>query len=235
MAALAQRDKTGLGQQVQSALFENNVFLVAQSMMQYAVTGVPVQPMPERKSSAWGIYDVFTVRDGAQIFLAAVSDTQWEIFCRAFGYADLFADERLRTNNLRVKARDWMLPLLRERLAMMPVNEIVEIFEREALPFAPITRPEELFDDPHLNATGGLSPMTIPADGSAAGHEIQTKAALLPIALDGQRLALRTPPPRLGEHTAALMRSVGYDDSTIAALAKAGVVRCLDGTLRDDD
>ena len=234
MAALAQRERTGRGQQVQSALFENNVFLVAQSMMQYAVTGTPVQPMPERKNSAWGVYDVFTVRDGDQIFLAAVSDTQWEIFCRAFGYADLFADARLRTNNLRVQARDWLLPILRERLGVMPVGEIVAIFEREALPFAPITRPEELFDDPHLNATGGLAPTTIPADGSAAGRDIDTKTALLPIALGGERLGLRSQPPRLGQDTVEIMRGVGYDDAAIAALQAAGVVKCLAGTLGDE-
>ena len=234
MAALAQREKTGRGQAVQSALFENNVFLVAQSMMQFAVTGVPPQPMPERKSSAWGIYDVFTVRDGEQIFLAAVSDTQWEIFCRAFAFSDLFADERLTTNNQRVRAREWLLPLLRERLAERPVKDIMEIFEREALPFAPITRPEDLFDDPHLNATGGLSPLTIPADGSAAGREIHTKTALLPVALGGERLGMRLQPPRLGEHTQAVLRGIGYDEAAIAALVDAGVVKCEQGAAGDE-
>src|SRR5215218_4261031 len=97
IAALAQREKTGRGQEVQSALFENNVFLVAQHMMQFAVTGKPAAPMPGR-ISAWAVYDVFTVQDGEQVFLAAVSDTQWRIFCEALGFADLQADERLRTN-----------------------------------------------------------------------------------------------------------------------------------------
>src|SRR3954469_5063818 len=83
MAALAQREKTGRGQEVQSALFENNVFLVAQHMLQYAVTGKPAAPMPAR-ISAWAVYDVFTVKDGEQIFLAVVSDTQWALFCEAF-------------------------------------------------------------------------------------------------------------------------------------------------------
>jgi crotonobetainyl-CoA:carnitine CoA-transferase CaiB-like acyl-CoA transferase len=116
LAALLQRAATGRGQEVHSALFENSVLLVAQHMMQYAVTGKPAAPMPSRVS-AWAVYDVFTVRDGEQIFLAVVSDTQWAIFCDAFGYADLKADARLTTNNDRVRARDWLLPLLRERLA----------------------------------------------------------------------------------------------------------------------
>ena len=139
MAALAAREQGGRGQEVQSALFENNVFLVAQHMMQYAVTGKPAAPMPAR-ISAWAIYDVFTVKDGEQIFLAVVSDTQWAIFCDAFGFADLKADDRLASNNLRVQARDWMLPLLRERMATRSAAEISAVFETNGLPFAPITR-----------------------------------------------------------------------------------------------
>src|SRR5690349_20455923 len=127
MAALAQREKTGRGQEVQSALFENNVFLVAQHMMQFAVTGKPAAPMPGR-ISAWAVYDVFTVRDGEQVFLAAVSDTQWRIFCEALGYADLQADERLKTNNDRVRAREWLTPLLRERLATHAAAELSSLF-----------------------------------------------------------------------------------------------------------
>jgi crotonobetainyl-CoA:carnitine CoA-transferase CaiB-like acyl-CoA transferase len=96
LGALIQRGITGKGQEVQSALFENNVFLVGQHMLQYAITGEAAQPMPDR-ISAWALYDVFTVKDGEQIFLAAVSDSQWVTFCDAFGFADLKADPALAT------------------------------------------------------------------------------------------------------------------------------------------
>ncbi len=185
---------------MQSALFENNVFLVAQHMMQFAVTGKPAAPMPGR-ISAWAVYDVFTVKDGAQIFLAAVSDTQWKIFCDAFGFADLYADPRLKTNNDRVQAREWLIPLLRERLAAHSAAELTEVFERNGLPFAPITRPEDLFDDPHLNATGGLAPLTLP-DGRAI------KVPLFPFTLGGERPGLRLQPPPPGPaHPGAAARS----------------------------
>ncbi|MCG2592194.1 CoA transferase [Ramlibacter sp. XY19] len=210
MAALAQREQTGEGQEVQSALFENNVFLVAQHMLQYAVTGKPAAPMPAR-ISAWAIYDVFQARGGDQIFLAVVSDTQWAIFCEAFGYADLKGDTRLKTNNDRVRAREWLIPLLRERVAQIGVEELAEKFEANGLPFAPITRPEELLDDPHLLATGGLAPITLP-DGRAS------KTVLLPLTLDGQRPGVRHDPPKLGEHGHELLAELGYSDAEIAAL-----------------
>jgi crotonobetainyl-CoA:carnitine CoA-transferase CaiB-like acyl-CoA transferase len=223
LAALAQREKTGRGQEVQSALFENSVFLVAQHMMQFAVTGEAPSPMPSRVS-AWGVYDVFTVARGEQVFLAVVSDTQWALFCDAFGFADLKADPRLASNNLRVQAREWMMPLLRQRLAGRGAAEIGAVFEAHGLPYAPITKPQALFDDPHLNATGGLAAVTLPADASGAGRVIETRSALLPMTLDGQRLPLRTPPPALGEHTDALLGELGYRAAEIADLHAEGVV-----------
>jgi len=216
MAALSAREKTGEGCEVQSALFENNVFLVAQHMMQFAVTGQPAAPMPDRISS-WGIYDVFQVADGEQIFLAVVSDTQWAIFCEAFGYQDLKADARLMGNNNRVRARDWLIPLLRERLALQKAADLAAIFERHGLPFAPITKPHELLDDPHLLATGGLAPITLP-DGQRAGETAQT--VLLPLALDGERLGVRCSPPRLGEHSDELLTSLGYTAEQAAKLSR---------------
>ena len=221
LAALAQRASTGRGQEVQSALFENNVFLVAQHMMQFAVTGQPAAPMPSR-ISAWGIYDVFTVAGGEQVFLAVVSDTQWAVFCDAFGFADLKADARLRSNNQRVLARDWLIPLLRERLATRSAAELSAVFEANGLPFAPITRPEELVDDPHLLATGGLAPLTLP-DGR------KTTVPLLPITLDGQRLRLRHNPPQLGEHNDEVLTSLGYSAGDITSLREAGVIGAAPG------
>jgi len=216
LAALQQRHQTGRGQQVQSSLFENNIFLVAQHMMQFAVTGKPAAPMPER-ISPWGIYDVFTVAGGEQIFLAVVGDTQWATFCQAFDFGDLQADERLLTNNLRVLAREWLIPELRRRLLPRAAAEIAAVFEAAGLPFAPITRPEQLMDDPHLLATGGLAPMTLP-DGRA------TRVPLLPLSLDGERLGLRRDPPRLGQHSRALLRELGYADAAIEALVREGVL-----------
>ena len=216
MAALMQRGITGKGQEVQAALFENNIFLVAQHMMQFAITGKAAAPMPQR-ISPWGIYDVFSVKNNEQIFLAVVGDTQWAIFCNAFGYADWLQDERLTTNNDRVKAREWLIPALRERMKNHTSQELAAVFEQHGLPFAPITDPQYLFDDPHLLQTGGLAPMTLP-DGR------ETKVPLLPLMLGGERLGVRMNPPVLGSENTAILQELGYSTEEIAALVQDGVV-----------
>jgi len=161
------------------------------------------------------VYDVFTVKDGEQIFLAAVSDAQWTTFCDALGFADLKADARYATNNQRVTLRPELMPILRERLAHRSAAELAALFERVGLPFAPIRKPEELFDDEHLNATGGLAEITLP-DGARAGET--ARSTLFPFTMDGQRLGVRLQPPHPGEHTTELLAALGYDDAAIEAL-----------------
>ena len=221
IAALRSRDITGKGQEVQSALFENNIFLVGQHMMQYAVTGKPASPMPSRISS-WGIYDVFTVKNDEQIFLAVVTDTSWKIFCEIFGFQDLFADERITSNNLRVEAREWLIPELRARLKGYSAQTLADLFEQNGLPYAPISKPHELLNDPHLTETGGLARIRLP---DPQEDRIEGLTPLLPLVMDGERLGVRLDPPRLGEHTSAILESLGYGVMDIAQLCRDGVVR----------
>jgi crotonobetainyl-CoA:carnitine CoA-transferase CaiB-like acyl-CoA transferase len=173
--------------------------------------------MPSR-ISAWAVYDVFTVKNDEQIFLAVVSDTQWAIFCDAFGLPELKADPRLRSNNDRVSAREWLMPVLRAELAGYSAAELSALFEANGLPFAPITRPHDLFDDPHLTQTGGLAPMILP-DGR------ETLTALLPLTLDGERLGVRLNPPKLGEHSVELLRELGYSEAAIHDMQASHIVQ----------
>jgi len=220
LGALIQRGITGRGMEVQSALYENNVFLVGQHMLQYMVTGVPAAPMPAR-ISAWAVYDVFDVADGEQIFLAAVSDAQWKVFCQVLGFEDLLADPSLATNNERVERREYLLAQLRPRLAHRSAAELTELMENAGLPYAPIRKPEELLDDEHLLATGGLADIYL-TDGPKAGELVKT--TLLPMVMDGERLGVRNNPPHIGENTDELLAELGYSDTDIAALRQEGVV-----------
>jgi crotonobetainyl-CoA:carnitine CoA-transferase CaiB-like acyl-CoA transferase len=220
LGAIVQRRETGKGQEIQSGLFENNVFLVSQHMMQYAITGKPAAPMPDR-ISAWAVYDVFTVENGEQIFLAAVSDSQWVTFCDLLGFDDLKADVRYKTNNERVALRAELIVDLRQRLAQFSAMELSAKFEAAGLPFAPITKPEELFDDPHLNATGALAEVRLP-DGERAGQT--ARAALFPFTMDGQRFGVRTNPPLQGEQTDAILQAAGLSNEKIEALRRQKTV-----------
>jgi crotonobetainyl-CoA:carnitine CoA-transferase CaiB-like acyl-CoA transferase len=215
MAALQERSRTGRGQLVKSALFENNAFLVGQHIAQLAVTGIPARPMPARES-AWSVYDVFTTREQEKIFIGVVSDRQWAIFCDAFGLDELAADAALATNAQRVEARERMMPILREVIAGHTLDEAIAVCEKAALPFAPLKRPEDLLEDPHLAEPGAMVHVT------NEGQQIAVPA--LPVELDGRRLGVRLDIPRIGEHTVDIARELGLNQSDIDALVDAGVL-----------
>ena len=210
LAALHQRTATGNGQYVQSALFENNAFLMAQHMMEGLATGKPVSPMPDRVR-AWALYDNFKTSDGELVFVGVVTDTQWKVFCEAFGLHLLLSDPALRTNPQRVEARPRIVPIVTALFAKMSKQQLMDKCEALGLPFAPIARPEDLFDDPHLNASGGLTPVTLP-------NGTRTKVPNLPIEMDGARLGTRLDIPRIGEHTRDVLAGLGYDAAAIAKL-----------------
>jgi crotonobetainyl-CoA:carnitine CoA-transferase CaiB-like acyl-CoA transferase len=185
LAAVEERHRTGRGQAVQASLFETTVYLVGQHMAQMAVTGKAAAPMPAR-ISAWAIYDVFETLD-EPVFIGVVTDALWQKFCALFGLDDLWADESLRRNNDRVAARDRILPRIRDMVAGLTRADVIARLEGSGLPFAPIARPEDMFDDPHLVASGALEPVTLPGGG-------ETTLPGIPIAFDGRRT---TRPARL--------------------------------------
>ena len=213
MAALNERHTTGKGKQVTSALFETTIFLVGQHMAQLAVTGTPAAPMPARVSS-WAIYQLFDTKDDEQVFVGVVSDGQWKILCNAFGLEHLLDDPDLIENRDRVIHKDKFLPQLIDMFKSLTKAELMEKIERLGLPFAPIGKPEDMFDDPHLNAGGGLLDMEM-EDGK------RCKLPALPISLDGERLGLHLDPPKAGEHTNEILSSLGLD---ITKLKSNGVI-----------
>ena len=202
LAAVIERGRTGLGKHVQAGLFENTAFLVAQHMAQARIMGEAPPPMGIRRP-AWAVYDIFDTADGAQVFVGVVTDTQWQVMCRAFDLPDLADDPRLVTQAQRVAARVWTLPRIAAAFGTLDKPTLMARCEALGLPYAPIAAPVDLFDDPHLLGSGGLVPVTLP-DGQVL------PLPGLPLSLDGERLPLRRNPPGAGEHNGEIMAELGW-------------------------
>ena len=215
LAALREREKTGRGKRVTSALFETTALLVAQHMAQYEITGEAPPPMSVKRP-AWGVYDIFPTKDGDRLFVGVVTDTQWQVFCREFGEAELAADPRLKTNGLRVKERSWLIPRLGEAMKKYSKAELAARLESMGLPFAPIAKPWDLLDDVHLAASGGLI--------STRTGQKTIRVPALPLEFDGERLGKRADPPAIGEHGAQVLREIGYSADEVSSLAARRVV-----------
>jgi crotonobetainyl-CoA:carnitine CoA-transferase CaiB-like acyl-CoA transferase len=215
LSALRERDRTGRGQRVTSSLFESTAYLVAQHMAQFEITGEAPPPMSVKRP-AWGVYDIFETAGGGRLFVGVVTDTQWEVFCREFDEPALAADARLKSNALRVKERAWLIPKIGEITKKHTQAELASKLEAMGLPFAPIAKPWDLLDDPHLNAGGGLLSVKV--------GEKSIKVPALPLALGGKRLAKRSDPPRVGEHGRELLAQLGCSPQDIESLRERRIV-----------
>ena len=214
LAALRARDATGRGQMITSGLFETTVFWVGQWMARAVATGQPSRPMAEIGQSlrmGWGIFHLFATADDQQVFIGVTSNAHWERFCREFGLAELHADSRLDTNEKRVGAQEWMLPKVREAVTKFTSAELQRKLEAASVPYAPVNRPDQLLDDPHLNETGQLLP--VPMEDGRIG-----KLPKLPFRSESYDFDIRRPPPRLGEHTREVRGEAGLPAAEIEAL-----------------
>jgi crotonobetainyl-CoA:carnitine CoA-transferase CaiB-like acyl-CoA transferase len=216
MAALREREASGRGQLVRSALFETAAFVMGHHMAYAAITQEPVPPMPER-ISAWAIYRTFVTADGDLIFIGITSDKQWGRFCEQFGQTAWLADERLATNNGRIDQREWLLPRLAALIAGHQTADVVQRCEQAGVPFSPVARPEALFDDPQLVQGNSLLETRLP-NGEYA------PLPRLPLLLGEEGVTLALQPPRLGEHTRSVLAAAGVPEARIAQLIEDGVV-----------
>ena len=217
LAALHKRQLTGKGSLVQATLFESVALMVGQHMAIAAITGDPPPPMPER-GRAWAVYDLFETADDQLVFVGVTSDRHWVRFCETFGFDDWAGDDRLATNQDRIDARRWFLPELQKRLKSLTKAELMDKAETAGIPFAPVARPQDLFEDPHLNAADGLVATRLPAGGSG-------KLPRLPLRIDGRVLDLRCHPPAVGNATKELLKTAGLDDTEIAGLLNEKIVQ----------
>jgi crotonobetainyl-CoA:carnitine CoA-transferase CaiB-like acyl-CoA transferase len=215
-AALRERERTGRGQLVKSALFEATGFMMMQHMAAQAVTGRAPPPMPAREG-AWGIYEPFATADGEQIFVGITSDRHWRRFCEHFERHDLLASANYKTNEDRVRARRELLPIVADIVVQYPRAALIEIFDRIAIPFSPVAKPGDLFDDPQLNAFGRMLEVDL-ADGKRA------KIPRMPMEIGDHDLALRRQPPKIGEHSAEILAELGLAPGEIEALKNDKII-----------
>jgi crotonobetainyl-CoA:carnitine CoA-transferase CaiB-like acyl-CoA transferase len=226
-AALRERERTGKGQRVGSALFESAAFLMSTHMAGMTATGLEARPMPARRG-AWAIYEVFETADGGQLFIGVTSDQQWSRFVDEFSLQELAADPRLATNVMRLAERAWLIPALQEMLARIPQAEAAARCERANISWARVGQPGDLFTDPHLLATGGLLDVFISRAGGGEGKKAGLPALPVEFGQSRDRPGIRMQPPRLGEHTRDVLAEAGYSQEEIAALIERG--RIVDPT-----
>lgn len=216
LAALKQRENNGKGQYVQSSLYESTVFLMGQHMAQYSVTGKAAAPMPAR-ISAWAIYQVFDTKDNQQVFIGVVSDKQWEDFCKSFNLDDLLNDPSFLSNTDRVNNKEKLIPMVKSVFKNYTKQDLMEKLEHTGLPFAPITEPIELFNDPHLNSSKGLVELNLPDGG-------KTNLPTLPIEMSGRKMGVRHDLPDIGEHTDSILSETGFSNDEIVELRSKGII-----------
>ena len=222
-AALRERDSTGKGQRVSSALFESAAFLMSTHMAGMAATGLEARPMPARRG-AWAVYDVFRTAGDGQLFIGVTSDQQWTRFVEEFGLQELAADPRLATNVTRLAERAWLIPALQEVLAAIGQDEVAARCERANVSWAPVGQPGDLFADPHLLATGGLVEVFVSRFGGGDGKIVGLPALPMEFGSDRRRPGLRHQPPRIGEHNVEVLGEAGFTSEEIAELTEAAII-----------
>ncbi|MBX2824677.1 MAG: CoA transferase [Gammaproteobacteria bacterium] len=229
LAALREREQTGSGQRVGSALFESAAFLMASHMAAAATTGQQVPPMTARRG-AWGIYDPFTFQHDEQLFIGVTSDPQWMRFCRVFDFQDLAADTRLDTNSSRSEHRDWLIPELQSRLQPLSLEHAQSLCEQADISWASVARPEDLFTNPQLLDTGGLLEVALATAAGSQADSVRLPALPLEFGATRSRTTLDRQPPAAGEHTLEILTEAGLSHDEIVALVNAAAVRVHEST-----
>jgi crotonobetainyl-CoA:carnitine CoA-transferase CaiB-like acyl-CoA transferase len=213
LAALYQRRGGAPGADIRIGLFENCLFLVAQHMVEYEMTGNRPRSMPEREH-AWPIYDIFETAGGERIFIGVVTEGHWQSFCREFGLQDFADDPALRTTTDRILARPRIIPRVTAVIKLWDAAELSDKLDRLNICFSPINRPEDLLRDPHVLRPGGLV-NNINADGATF------RVPALPVEWNGTNLGEGLTVPVLGADTEAVRAEL--DNERLSSTGNAAV------------
>ncbi|HEY1028993.1 MAG TPA: CaiB/BaiF CoA-transferase family protein [Pseudomonas sp.] len=216
LAALNQREQSGIGQHIDVALLDVQVACLANQAMNYLATGVS----PKRLGNAHPNivpYQDFPSADG-NFILAVGNDGQFRKFCEVAGIASLADDARFASNKARVAHRAELIPLLRQATVFKTTAQWIELLETAGVPCGPINDLQQVFADPQVQARGLR--LDLP---NALGSSTPQVAS--PLRLSATPVAYRLAPPLLGQHTEALLeRLLGMSEAQVAELREAGVI-----------
>jgi len=216
LQALFERERTGEGKFIKSALFETCAFMVGQHMAYQSQVDYPIPPMPER-ISAWSVYKIFESADDDRVFIGIISDKHWRRFCIAFGWDDWSEDDRLSTNNGRIDEREWLLPELDRRMKTLTKADIISRCEQGDIPFAPISEPRDLFEDQQLNEGNSLSEVKMK-------NGAMVKLPKFPLEYGGERTEKISDPPEIGEHSKEILSSLNYTAAEIELFKEKNII-----------
>ncbi|MFE3838779.1 CaiB/BaiF CoA transferase family protein [Pseudogemmobacter sonorensis] len=219
LAAILQRQVTGKGQKVESALYETAAFFMGQHMAGEAHTGKKALPYPVRERS-WAIYETFETADERSVFIGLTSDKQWHAFCTAFGREDLLEVPEYKTNELRRDNKQSLRPIVASIAAGLSAHDLIEALAPLGCPVGLAAVPGDLFDDPQLNFEGRMSEATLPGGKKAKLPRLPLKMSAI---ASGDRPESHV--PEFAENTDEVMKELGFSQEDVAAMREEAVIQ----------
>lgn len=220
LAALFQRQTTGFGRHVHVGLFETAAFWVGQHISQFQLNGKVPDPMPVSRMGprmGWAVYRLFETKDERQIFIAATSNRHWKNLCSALSMHEFASDVDLDNNRKRVQHQERINRRIAEIVGNWSFEALTEELERWHVPCAPLNRPSDLLEDPHL--IGRKQLVTMPVSGV---QEFKTMAA--PVQMGFPIPEVYGSPPGLGEQSRTILLDLGFTVDEIEKLIEEGTV-----------
>ncbi|MDM0047110.1 CaiB/BaiF CoA-transferase family protein [Variovorax dokdonensis] len=215
LAALARRNETGVGGNIDIAMLDVQVATLANQAMNHLVSG----KVPRRNGNAHPNIqpqDVYACADG-EVILVVGNDGQFAKLCQVFGHPEWIVDERFATNAQRVRNIGELSALLKDAFGEWERDKLIDALDVAGVPCGPINSVADVFKEPQVQAREMLRHVPHPA-----GVEVPLVAS--PIRLDGDALPIRSAPPLLGQHSDDILSELGYAPADIIELRAQEVI-----------
>ncbi len=217
LAALLDRGRTGKGAKVATSLLETGVTWTTLLMTNYQATGEVPGPAGSTSPAA-APYEAFATSDQSWVLIAAANDRLFNKLCDVLGCSQLAGEPRFASNPERVAGRNELHELLERATRRYTADELIRLLREAQVPASRINSMDEVFADEQVNALG-MFPAVAPDFRIP-----EMKFVDIPVSIDGAKAARNLMPPRLGEHTEAVLRQAGYSDQDLQILRSEKVI-----------